>query len=229
MKKRHLFSFCHLSQQTPAVSEVTQNQSESEFQTQGALMQHKELKLGSVLLSEGKSQAAFCQNPLPVYLGHTSLPGEVLACPTSWPRLCTCHLSPPVTNACQCHLWGSTGHHCLSPGWPCSLLLGFLDAPQPLLEFPMLLSGHGPFPPPPLCRPHFKPPVKPQGFPFFQQVMLPFTSAPLHRCSSYLEHPSSAAPHLKVIDELTVIPPLSLSFGNPVVFIRTKVYYTEWS
>ena len=53
MKKRHLFSFCHLSQQTPAVSEVTQNQSESEFPTQGALMQHKELKLGSVLLSEG--------------------------------------------------------------------------------------------------------------------------------------------------------------------------------
>lgn len=83
MKKRHLFSFCHLSQQTPVVSEVTQNQRESEFPTQGALMQHKELKLGSVLRSEGKSQAAFHQNPLPVCLGHTSLPGEVLACPTS--------------------------------------------------------------------------------------------------------------------------------------------------
>ena len=142
----------------------------------------------------------------------------------------TCHLSPPVPNACQHRLLGSTMHHCLSPDWPCSLLLSSLDVPQPLLEFPVLLAGHGPLlPPPSLFRPHFKPPVKPQGFHFFRQVMLPFTSAPLHRGSFYQKHPSSAALSLTVINELTLIPPSSVSFGNPVVFIRTKIYCTEWS
>lgn len=95
MKERHLFSFCHLSQQTPAVSAVTQNQCE-------ALMQHKELKLGSVLHSEGK--IAGCLLPEPAacvsrshksargsaglaYLLTSSLP------PVICPHLCQMHAS----------------------------------------------------------------------------------------------------------------------------------------
>lgn len=221
-EERHLFSFCHVSRQTPAVS-GPQNQRE-------ALMQHKELKLGSVLHSEEKSQAAFCQACC-LCVSVTQITRGSAGLAYLRPLIfATCHLSPPVPNACK---------HCLSgkhsaplpphPGWPCSLLLGSLGVPQPLLEFPMLLASHSP---PPassfsLQTSHKASSQDPKAF-TFRQVMLPFTAALLHRCSFYLEHPFPAALSLTVINELTLIPPSSLSFRNPVVFIRTKIYCTEW-